>query len=115
MVPLKCCTYNCRGWNSGKIVLQDFIDSVDLCFIQEHWLITEQLHQINNINHDFLSVSVSGMDSSLLHVGRPFGSCSILYRKSLSSCITPVSVSSNRFCAIKFQDSTGLSFLLNAW
>ena len=37
-----------RVYYSGKIVLQDFIDSIDLCFIQEHWLISEQLHQINN-------------------------------------------------------------------
>ena len=107
---LLCCSHNCQGLNSGKIVLQD---STDLCFIiiQEHWLITEHLHQINNIiNQECLSVSVSGMDSSLLHVGQPFGGCSILYRKSLYSCSTPVSVSSNRFCAIKFQDSSFLVF-----
>ena len=54
------------------------------------------------------------MDSSLLHVGRPFGGCAILYRKSLSLCISPLSPSSNRFCAIKCCAvlSDGFSFLM---
>ena len=30
------------------------------------------------MSDDFLAVSVSGMDSFSLHVGRPFGGCSIL-------------------------------------
>ena len=35
---------------------------------------------------DFFYVVVSGMDDSTLLVGRPFGDCTILYRKSLASC-----------------------------
>ena len=41
------------------------------------------------------------MDSGSLLCGRPYGGCSVLYRKSLSSCITPLASSSNRFCGIK--------------
>ena len=43
-----------------------------LCFLQEHWLHSDHLSRINEISHDFTSVSVSGMDSggSLL-CGRP--------------------------------------------
>ena len=44
--------------------------------------------------------------------GRPFGGCSILYRKSLASFISPLVSSSNRFCGVKFVDSCGLSHLL---
>ena len=43
-----------------------------------------------NINSDFLSASVSGVDSSLFLVGRPFGGCAILYRKSLSLSISQI-------------------------
>ena len=60
----------------------------------------------------FLSVSVSGMDISELVCGRPFGGCSILYRKTLASCITPLDSCSNRFCGVKFNCSSGLSMLL---
>ena len=44
--------------------------------------------------------------------GRPYGGCSILYRKSLSSCVTPLDTCSDRFCGIKLCDLTGVSYLL---
>ena len=45
-------------------------------------------------------------------LGRPFGGCAILYRKCLTSCIYFLETSSNRFCAVKFCDSTGFTSLL---
>ena len=102
MAQIRSCSFNCRGWNNGITTLKNFIDSLDLCFIQEHWLLNDHLHRINALSSDFLSVSVSGMDSSVLVCGRPFGGCSILYRKSLASCIVPLVSCSNRFCAVKF-------------
>ena len=65
--------------------------------IQEHWLHTDQLHKLNDFNSDFLSVAVSGMDSGSLLCGRPYGGCSVLYRKSLSSCI----INPRRACAAR--------------
>ena len=63
---------------------------------------SEALNEINalNISNDFLSVGVSGMDSSEILVGRPFGGCGILYRKSLSPVIRRIFTSSQRLCAI---------------
>ena len=63
MAPLRCCTFNCRGWNSWLLTLSNFIDSLYICFIQEHWLIRDHLYKINDISSDFVSVSVSGVDS----------------------------------------------------
>ena len=112
MASLRCCSYNCRGFNSGLVYLKQYINSFDLCFIQEHWLLEENLHTVCDSFPDFLSVGVSGMDSTSLICGRPYGGCSILFRKSLSSCITPLISTSNRFCAIRICDSSGLSLLL---
>ena len=111
MTQLKSCTFNCRGWNNGVHTLKHFIDSLDLCFVQEHWLLSDHLHKINDISSNFLSVSVSGMINSEFVCGRSFGGCSILYRKSLAAHIVPLESCSNRFCGVKFRDSTGLSFL----
>ena len=83
------------------VFLKNILDSIDLCFLQEHWLITD----------DFLAVSVSGMDSFSLHAGCPFGGCSILYRKCLSLVISRLPTSSNRFCAITVRTSDGKSYL----
>ena len=44
------------------------------------------------------------LDDSTLLVGRPFGGCAILYRKSLASCCTPLVSCSDRFCALKFHN-----------
>ena len=59
-----------------------------------------------------IAVSVSGMDSFSLHAGRPFGGCSILYRKCLSLTISRLPTSSNRYCAIKVRTSDGKSYLM---
>lgn len=75
-------------------------------------MLNDHLYKTREISPDFLSVSVNGIDSSSLLVGRPYGGCSILYRKSLSSCITPLNSCSDRFCAIKIIDSSGSSVLL---
>ena len=112
MAPLRCCSFNCRGWNNGKSTLQSYINSIDLCFVQEHWLFCDHLNTVRDISPDFLSVGVSGMNHDLLCCGRPYGGCSILYRKSLSSCITPLDTFSDRFCSVKLCDSSGLSCLL---
>ena len=112
MAQLKSCSFNCRGWNNGVLTLKNFIDSLDLCFVQEHWLLSDHLHRINDLSSDFLSVSVSGVDSSVLLCGRPYGGCSILYRRNLASCVVPLESCSNHFCGVRFRDSTGLSMLL---
>ena len=97
MASLRCCSFNCRGWNSGYLTLTHIIDSLDLCFIQEHWLLNDNLYKVAEISPDFISVGVSGVDHGTFLVGRPYGGCSILYRKSLSSFITPIDSCSNRF------------------
>ena len=89
---LRLVSYNCRGWRSGSDYVK-LLQSCDLCFIQEHWLFREHLGSLN-ISNDFLSVGVSGMDSSEILVGRPFGGCGILYRKSLSPVIRRIFISS---------------------
>ena len=88
MASLRCCTFNCRRWNTGYLTLKKLIDSLDLCFVQEHWLLNDHLYKIGEISSDFLSVSISGVDHDHFLVGRPYGGCSIIYRKSLVSFIT---------------------------
>ena len=59
-----------------------------------------------------MCVGVSGIDDSSLLIGRPFGGCAILYRKSLSSCVTPLETCSDRFCALKLLDLSGSTTLM---
>ena len=84
---LRLVSFNCRGWHNAISTVADLLDSHDICLIQEHWLFNEHLNQLN-FNPDFLSVGVSGMGSSILLHGRPFGGFAILFRKSLISSVT---------------------------
>ena len=50
MASLRCMSFNFRGWNSGLITLKSLIDSFDVCFVQEHWLISNDLYKLNNMS-----------------------------------------------------------------
>ena len=96
---LKIVSYNCRGRKSGSNYVQSLLQSCDICLIQEHWLLRENLDSLIT-SDDFLSVGVSSMDSSILLSGRPFGGCGILYRKSLSPVVHRIFTDSKCLCAI---------------
>lgn len=38
--------------------LTNFINSLDLCFIQEHWLLSDHLNDVCEISPDFLSIAI---------------------------------------------------------
>ena len=52
---LRLATYNCRGWNSGLISVVDILPKIDVCLIQEHWLLDNQLSKLN-VDSDFTYV-----------------------------------------------------------
>ena len=79
---LRIISYNCRGWHGSSPYVSDLLSSCDILLIQEHWLFRENF-DVLNISDQFIFTAVSGMDSSNLFVGRPFGGCAIMYHKSL--------------------------------
>ena len=114
MIPRLCqlrlVSFNCRGWHNARSTVADLLDFHDICLIQEHLLFNEHLNQFN-FNSDFLSVGVSGMDSSILLHGHPFGGCTILFGKSLISSVTMLSTNAKHFCAIRLSDQSGYTVL----
>ncbi len=98
-IDIRMMSYNCRGWISSSAFVEFLLCEVDLLLIQEHWLFTENLASLN-INDDFTSFAVSGMDSGAIIRGRPFGGCGFLIRKSLLPFIKQINSNSKRFCAI---------------
>lgn len=99
---LRLVFYNCRGWNTGHPAAHDLLQSTDICFIQEHWLFEEQRNLLNT-RSEFLSIGVSGMESSKLH-GTPFGGSAILYKNSLISHVARLNSCSIRFCSVLLTD-----------
>ena len=103
--PCKIVSYNLHGLNSGRSLLYDLCqdDEVAIIAVQEHWLSKDNLHQMNNVHDDFLSVGVSGMCnrlSSEIYMGRPFGGVGFLFRKHLAGKLDVVDSSDDGRCLI---------------
>jgi len=109
---LRLASFNCNGLSNGRPIIFDLLQSHDICLIQEHWLFSDHLKQLNSINSDFLSVGVSGMESSVPLQRRPYGGCAILLGKSLIGSISLVSTNSKQFCAIGLSDQSGYILLI---
>ena len=105
-------SYNCRGWNSGKYFLDpDFLNNYDICLIQEHWLLPEQLSLLD-IDPNFCSFGVSAIDSSRILTGRPYGGCGFLIRNSILNMVTRIDSNSSRFCAISINSNSLVTLLV---
>ena len=52
------------------------------------------------------------MDSSVLLHGRPFGDCTIPFRKSIISSVSMLQTNAKHFSAVPLSDQSGSSILL---
>ncbi len=85
--------------------------------IQEHWLHDGQLQDGFHERHipGIASFGISGMDSSDLLKGRPYGGCAILWRKSLLANISPIESENRRFCAVSYEKNGFESLLFDVY
>jgi len=108
---LRLISYNSRGLNVSKqAYLRHILEDCDILLLQEHWLSEDQLHGLNTLSDDFVSVAVSGFGNDCVLAGRPYGGCAILWRKNLSLTATSVVTTSRRICAVLFK-GIGISFV----
>ena len=98
---LRIGTFNCAGAKSKLPILLEMSKNVDLLFLQETWLLENELNMLNDVNPDFSSFSLSSVNlqDSLL-VGRPYGGISILWRKELSPICQLLQFDDNRLLGI---------------
>ena len=91
-------TYNCRGYNSIKACfIKKLLSQCDVLFIQEHWLLPDKLHLLQNISEEFIVFSKSSIDDGKLLIGRPYGGTAIFIRKSIKCTITNCDIECDRF------------------
>ena len=94
-------SYNCRGYNASKTnYIVNLLDKCDVLFLQEHWLADEQLDTCSQISPHLLASGVSGISPIDVLDGRPYGGCSILWRRTLGTRVETVICYSRRVCAI---------------
>jgi len=88
----------------------------DIVFLQEHWLLPNELGLLNNTHDKFQSFGLSAVDISTdILVGRPFGGTAILYRKTLADQITIIPSDESRITGIQLNTDSGQFLLLNVY
>ena len=96
--------------------LQKLCDINDIVFLQEHWLLPDELHLLNNIHFDFFSYGLSAVDiSRYLLVGRPYVGTVILYRKNLADRLTVVHSSESRITRVLIDTVSGPILFINVY
>ena len=94
-------SFNCRGYRESKRAYILYLLSLrDILFIQEQWLSDSQLSIFNSINSDFESCGVSGFGNDDVLRGRPFGGCTILWRKNINAVFSVLNTDSRCVCSV---------------
>jgi len=116
MASFDIVSFNMHGFNQGEEMARYICDdlSVDVQFLQEHWLSTDMLHKLCTISSDYLVCGISAMDNVLANnvlVGRPYGGgVFTLIRSSNINSIT------NHACSDRFNIiSIGFIFSVNVY
>ena len=105
MTCLNIASYNCHGHAPDRLrYVKHLCDHNDFVMIQEHWYMEDQIQpELCTCINDVMVHGCSGMNSSAMLEGRPYGGCAILWKKSINIKIKHVEVESKRICAIKIS------------
>ena len=80
--------------------------------MQEIWLPERNLDELDTIHQEYMSVGVSGMTSTEILHGRPYGGVGIIWKKSIAHMVKPVKCNSNRVCCVKLMLPDNFNILL---
>ena len=78
-------------------------NNVAVIAVQEHWLSNSNLHLLNSIHSDFISIGISAMTNKLskeIYKGRPYGGVAFLLRKHLANKFSVVANDDNGRCIV---------------
>ena len=105
---ISVCSFNCRSAKSSINEIYDLCCNADMVFLQEHWLLPNEISLLSDIHPDFVAIGHSAVDLSQgVLVGRPYGGTGIMYRKSFGECITRVITYDSRITAVILQSNYG--------
>ena len=77
-------SFNCNSFKSSVEFINSLMDCSDIAFLQETWLMPDELSLPSLVRSDVDAFSISSVDtSSRLLVGRPYGGLTIMWKRSL--------------------------------
>ena len=117
---MSICSYNPTGWNTQKAnMIKEFLLSknIKICAIQEHFILPQNLHKIQEHFKNFKIFSLPAVKSNTqISRGRPSGGLAFIYSNTLSKCIERVSCpNSSRVHALKLNVHNVSYVLINSY
>ena len=107
-------SYNCAGVKNKLPIISKMSNESNIIFLQETWLLPNELGILNGINSDFNSFSISSVDlESGVLVGRPYGGLSVMWNKCLSPVCQVVTFDDNRILGITITIDAAKYLLIN--
>ena len=101
---LKFFSYNCNGVKSKLPIISDLCNNSNVIFLQETWLLPNEVGLLNNVHKDFNSFSLSSVNThDKVLVGRPFGGISILWNKSLAQFSNVIQYDDDRLMGLSLN------------
>jgi len=109
IMPVKVCSFNCRGLQSSVHELQLLSISFDVICLQELWLPDNELGLLNNIVSGMHGLGVSPMDASSGFMrGRPHGGVGFLCKDNLLANASVVCTCNLWSVALRLTDMLGM-------
>ena len=104
---LRVCSFNTYGIkSSSETIQQQLCAQHELILIQESWLYPDELSYVSNLSGEFSSFSLSSMSiENKLIRGRPHGSISIMWRKTISYGVKIIQYDDDRILGIELKTS----------
>ena len=110
---LRVCTFNCKGHGCDRIdYVRTLFEQCDVMFIQEHWLLNCNIHSFADMIGNVNIYGTSGMNENELIIGRPYGGCAFLWKKSLDCSYVPIDTKNKRIVAGVLCLSNDMKLLL---
>ena len=104
-------SFNCQGIKNILPNIAKFCIDSHVLFLQETWLMEDELCILNDNHPDFVSFSFSSVDSGRdVLVGRPYGGISILWKKSISHLCNVIQYDDDRLLGFSLKIQ-GLDYL----
>ena len=78
-----------------SLYILPILKECDVFFIQEHWLLKNKLHLLQNITNDHIVYGKNSINDNELLSGRPHGGCAIFVNKQIKCTVRHIDVNSD--------------------
>ena len=94
-------SFNCQGVKHKLPFIFDLCSKSHVVFLQETWLLPDELNMLNDVHANFNLFSLSSVNTEDgILVEHPYGGISILWNKSISSFCKVIQFDDNRLLGL---------------